>query len=300
VHSPQEAASKVREAKAAGFDLIKTHGGFDRETYDAMIGAAREAGLRVSGHVTSGYGLLHALESGQQVEHLDGYMAALMDEPHPAWDQQIVPDPDLLSQVLEDRMPALARKTREAGIANGPTLALLELIASDTPSSTLAAWPEMRYAPRQAREAWTKQIDGIRAEHWDKAAMQRFVDLRRAMVRALSDAGAPLLVGSDSPQFFLMPGFSAHREMEALEKAGIPPVKVLTAATVELARWAGQDGTWGTVAEGKRADLLVLDADPRETVANTRRIAGLVLHGKWLSRADLDKLLEDVASAAQG
>ena len=53
------------------------------------------------------------------------------------------------------------------------------------------------------------------------------------------------------------------------------------------------------MAPGKRADLLVLDADPRETVANTRRIAGLVLHGKWLPRADLDKILDDVASAAQ-
>jgi imidazolonepropionase-like amidohydrolase len=105
-------------------------------------------------------------------------------------------------------------------------------------------------------------------------------------------------VGSDSPQLFMVAGFAVHREMEAMAAAGIPAYGVLEAATRNPAEYLGEAATAGTVAQGKRADLLLLDANPLEDVKHTRDIAGVMVRGRWLPRSELDTLLERTAVAA--
>lgn len=131
----------------------------------------------------------------------------------------------------------------------------------------------------------------------------RFAELRRQVARGLYTAGAKLMVGSDSPQLFMVAGFAVHREMEALAEAGIPPYGVLEAATRNAAEYLGEAGTWGTVAEGRRADLLLLEANPLQDVKHTRELAGVMVRGQWLPRSELDELLKrtaGVANAASG
>lgn len=298
VKGPEHARARVREQKAAGFDLLKTHGGLERETYDAMVDEARAQGLRLSGHVTPEVGLAHALASGQQVEHLDGWLAALLPPGDTAKVDQL-DFSDALERMDPSRIPALARATKAAGVWTSPTLDLFELLAGTPDLEALKARPELRYVPPAAVEAWTKVLQDPELTGAPAARRQRFVELRRQVARGLHEAGAGLLVGSDSPQLFMVTGFAVHREMEALAAAGVPAPAVLMAATRSAAEYLGETAEWGTVAPGRRADLLLLDRDPREDVRHTRAIAGVVLRGRWLPRAELDAMLEEVASAVK-
>ena len=300
VQGPEQARQRVREYKAAGYDLLKTHGSLGRETYDAMMAEARAQGLAVSGHVTPDVGLFHALESGQQIEHLDGYLNELLPENDSARQevgQVEVGEP--LERMEPARIPALAEATRKAGVWSSPTLALFETVTSPEGVESLRTRPELRYAKQASVEAWTQmlandpQMTGAPAER-----KRQFAGLRRQVARGLYTAGAKLLVGSDSPQLFMVAGFAVHREMEALVSAGIPPYGVLEAATRNAAEYLGEAGTWGTVAEGRRADLLLLEANPLQDVKHTRDIAGVMVRGQWLPRSELDAMLERTAVVA--
>jgi len=119
------------------------------------------------------------------------------------------------------------------------------------------------------------------------------------VLQGLNAAGAPLMVGSDSPQLFMVSGFATHDEMEAMAADGVPPLTVLQAATRNAAAYFGESGQWGSVAPGQRADLLLLNANPLQDVSLTRTFVGVMVRGHWLPRSELDSKLEQVAAAAR-
>ncbi|MFL5345472.1 MAG: amidohydrolase family protein [Hyalangium sp.] len=298
VQGPEQARQRVREQKAAGYDLLKTHGGLGRETYDAMISEAKAQGMRVSGHVTQDVGLMHALESGQQIEHLDGYLAALL----PPGDTAVVDQVEFgepLARMDPARIPALALATKQAGIFNSATMALFEIVASDGAVPELRTNRELRYVPSAAVDSWTKELLTGPLSAAPVAGKHRFLELRRLVLQGLHTAGAPLLVGSDSPQLFMVPGFATHDEMEAMAAAGLPPLTVLQAATRNAAAYFGESDQWGSVAPGQRADLLLLNTNPLQDVSLTRAFVGVMVRGRWLPRSELDAKLEQVAAAAR-
>jgi len=298
VQNPEQARQRVREQKAAGYDLLKTHGGLSRETYDAMMAEAKALGLRVSGHVTQEVGLPHALASGQQIEHLDGYLAALLP-PGDKTQVDQVEFGDALARMSPARIPALAEATKQAGIFNSPTLALFEIVASDGAVPELRTSRQLRYVPSTAVDKWMKELlTGPLAEA-SVPGKHRFLELRRQVLQGLHAAGAPLLVGSDSPQLFMVSGFAFHQEMEAMASTGLPPLTVLQAATRNAAAYFGESDQWGSVAPGQRADLLLLNANPLQDVKLTRAIVGVMVRGQWLPRSELDARLEQVAAAAK-
>ena len=119
----------------------------------------------------------------------------------------------------------------------------------------------------------------------------QWLAVRRDLIKRLYDAGAGILLGSDAPQMWNVPGFSTHRELEALVRAGLSPYQALTAGTTSVAEYFGTSDHTGTVAAGKQADLILLDANPLVSITNTQRIAGVVLRGRWIPRAEIDTRL---------
>lgn len=297
VNSTDDARRLVETAKAAGYDWLKTHGGLTREEYDTVVATARRVGIPLSGHVSSGYGLARALEAGQQVEHMDGSIPMVLRDGVAGNDEQIVTDLAILSQVDEAKIAAYGVMTRRAGIASGVTLNLFEIVARSNADS-MAALPEMRYVTPQAIAQWRNQVAQAGAGVTAVGA-EAFIDLRRRLAYALYRADATIIVSSDSPQFFMVPGFAVHGEMRALAAAGIPTMAVLRAATRSAAETFGADTEFGTVTAGKRADLVLLDADPRADIANTQRIAGVMVRGRWLDAAALRALLDQAARQAR-
>ncbi|MDH3545891.1 MAG: amidohydrolase family protein, partial [Gammaproteobacteria bacterium] len=117
----------------------------------------------------------------------------------------------------------------------------------------------------------------------------RAIEIRRKLIRALHEAGAGILLGSDAPQIFNVPGFSLHRELDLLVAAGLAPYDALVAGTRAAGEFLGTNA--GIVAVGREADLLLLDANPLVDIGNSRRIHGVMLRGNWLSAAELDRRL---------
>ena len=282
LRSASSADSMIAAFKAAGFEGLKTHGGFDATTYDSVVAAAKRHDMKLSGHVTPGYGLRRAMEAGQQVEHLDGFFQQLLNPTYagPALGQ-IVFDRAALAAIDTTHIRPLAAEFAGRGLWNGPTLALFETIANDSTADDLLARANMQFIVPTAATAWANQRRQQQSNAPPLAVRQRFIDLRRQIVRALDAEGAKLLVGSDSPQAFMTPGDAVHRELEAFVTAGLSPYRALVAATRNPAEYLGIRDVAGLVSVGKRADLVMIDGNPRERISNTRRVVGTMVGGRW-------------------
>lgn len=296
VRSPADAKGMVLEQKAAGYDFLKLHPGLSRAAFDTIDAVADREGIRYAGHVSDDVGLARALEAGQAtVDHLDGYVQALVTG--------ATGDPgffgfDLIHRVDTSEIKALARRTREAGVWNVPTETLLENLAGPEPAEALAARPEMRYMPARVVAQWSEAKRGFRTEpNFSAERAARFLDVRHQLIRSLQEAGAGLLLGSDAPQIFNVPGFAAHRELEVLVEAGLTPFQALATGTRNPAVFFGEASESGTVEVGKRADLVLLERNPLEDVSATSSRRGVMVRGRWLPEEELQRRLEAFAAA---
>jgi imidazolonepropionase-like amidohydrolase len=293
------AARLVREQKAAGYDFLKLHPGLKRDVFDAIVATAREVGIPFEGHVSEDVGVPHALAARQRaIDHFDGYVQALLDP-------SCLKGPTsggffgigLVQCVDEARIPALVQRTREAGTWMAPTQALLEQWALPPAPAALAANPALRYVPPEVLAQWERMRTGTLAlQGVDAERARRFVELRRTLLREMHRAGVPVLLASDAPQVFNVPGDSAHHELELYVAAGLTPYEALRTGTVEAARYFGAGERRGTVEPGRDADLVLLSANPLLDVAATRRIEGAMIAGRWLPRAELDTELDALAA----
>ncbi len=279
----------VTEQKAAGYDLMKIHPGIAREVYDSMAATARRLGIRFAGHVPLEVGIVRALRAGQwTVDHVDGYVEGLAPEGSPSNFFGF----NLTARADRSKIPSLVAATKAAGAWIVPTQSLFESMAGGKSADELAAMPEMRYWPAATVNNWkqatanTRQQVGITPE-----SARAYLELRREIMQALYRGGVPFLLGSDAPQWWNVPGFSILRELEAMAKAGFTPYQLYETGTINVARYFGAEAEFGTVAVGKRADLVLLDADPLANVSNWARRAGVMVRGKWYDAAEIERRL---------
>jgi imidazolonepropionase-like amidohydrolase len=277
----------VIEQQKAGYDLLKIHPGVPRDAFDAMATKADELGIPFAGHVPEAVVLMRALEAKyRSIDHLDGYVEALV--PGASGSQTF--GANLVAKADESRIPALVKATRAAGTWQVPTEILLVNWLNVEDPQAMAKWPEMKYVDPGILTKWIAQKQGF-AGKFPQADRQKLLALRRKLIKALHDGGVPFALGSDAPQTWNVPGFSAHRELGALVAAGLTPYEALKSGTANVGVYFGTQATVGTVAAGKRADLILLDANPLANIANSSRIAGVMVNGRWLSKADIDTRL---------
>ncbi len=288
----------VQTQAEAGYDLLKLHPGLLPGTFAALTEAAQGLDMPYAGHVSIGVGLDRALAARQStIDHLDGYAQALVPDDHPARNRPPGFFGMALAEALDsDRIATLAERTRTAGVWNVPTQTLIENIAI-ADLDALAARPAMRYVDAAAVQRWRDRVAGLR-EPYTADDLQRFVEVRRALIRGLHTAGAGLLLGADAPQIFNVPGDSTHHELELLVAAGLSPAEALATGTVNPARFLGEPAR-GCLQQGCVADAVLLDADPLADITNVRRINGVLRAGDYLDRAALDARLDAIAARAR-
>lgn len=295
VASPEAGAAMVREHQAAGYDFLKIHPGLTRDEFDAIAATANEIGIPFAGHVPEDVGVERALAAGiATIDHLDGYMQTLLK-----------PNVDLsgglsgffgvfLADMADEaKIGAIARATADAGVWNVPTESLFEHVtAPDVTPGSLASRAEMNYMPASNVAQWhDAKVELLADANYVPSTAARAIEIRQQLIMALHEAGAGLLLGSDSPQIFNVPGFAAHHELSFLVDAGLSPFEALQTGTTNAARFLGQEGHFGAVREGLDADLVLLDSNPLTEIDNTRRIHGVMLRGRWMSRTELDRML---------
>jgi len=287
VNAPEQAVEMVREQKAAGWDLLKVHPGLTMAEYDAMARTAKEVGIRFGGHVPADVGLLHAIEMGQETfDHLDGYMEYLHGDRGP------IPD---------DSLRSVARRTKAAGAWVVPTMVLWETLMGVPDLEELTAFPELRYMPRNTVAQWTNaHRNRLASPQVVLVAGRATAENRKRLLEMLQDEGVGILMGTDAPQQFSVPGYSLHREMKLMVEAGMTPHEVLTSGTINVGRYFANADKFGTIAPGQRADLILLDANPLADIGNVAKRAGVMVRGRWLSSEEIDKRLEEMAGRNAG
>jgi imidazolonepropionase-like amidohydrolase len=298
--TPEAAERLVREQHQAGYDLLKIWE-MPRAAYDRMAETAHAVGIPFAGHIPSGVSLVRALEARQaSIDHFDRYVEHLAGDAREGLQAGFFGS-GIVHLADRDGIPAIAERTREAGVWNVPTLSLVEHLSSPEPPEQMIQWHEMRYMPQSVRDAWVRAKHDYQARpYFQPEAAQALVDLRRQLLLALHRAGALIALGSDAPQFFNVPGFSIHHEMEMMVGSGLTPYEVLATGTRAAAEYFGTPEEFGTVEVGRRADLILLDANPLENIANVRHRAGVVMRGQWLSEQEIQRRLGEIAARNAG
>jgi imidazolonepropionase-like amidohydrolase len=322
VGDADQARAAVRKIKDGGFDFVKVYERLPREAYFAIAQESKTLGIPFAGHVPRALSAMEASNAGQRsIEHLSGvlYGASALE------DQLIARRVDVSKAQDGQPIDAAARATfRElneralasydekkalalfaAFVRNGTwhcaTLTVLRSMASlDDPAFT--SDPRLKYMPSAIRDSWVPKRDfRLSSKGPEDYALDRRV-LRKQMelVGAMRRAGVRMIAGTDVLNPFAFPGFSLHDELGLLVDAGLTPLQSLQAATVNAAAYLDQSAVRGTIEPGKSADLVLLDANPLENIANTKRIALVVLNGRLYGRHELDGMLtaaERVAAA---
>ncbi len=282
VPTPADGARMAREQRAAGYDHLKIQEGLSAEAYESIVVAAKAAGIRFAGHVPDAVGVARVLAAGQaSVDHFDNYAATL----------------DADGAVSDAEIAALVAATKAAGAWVVPTMALWETFRSAEPVDALRQRAELRYVPRQWVDNWSTAVGNIRSDTPDPAPGARELEIRRRVLKAAADGGVGILFGTDSPQLFSVPGFSIHRETRVMAASGLTPFQILASGTRNVADFYGARDEFGTVAPGRRADLILLDADPLVDVANVERRAGVMVAGRWLPESEIQARLAEIAAA---
>ena len=296
---------QVREAQAAGADFIKVFSEVGKSRWQAVLEEAREQRMAVCGHTPADVGALAAASAGLRTnEHLTqiyeacsakekSLIAVRQDRDgrevvqlRDAQEREVL---DGFDQGVCDRTAAALAKTGQVQV---PTLVLLHFEARGD-RSEYRDDPRWRYLRPDEQARW-----GLIFEHelpGDKKLAIRRWEVSRQIVNALHRAGARILAGTDSPMPLVYPGFSLHTELELLVESGLSPADAIRTATSWPAEFLGVSESSGSIAVGKRADLLLLDGNPLRRISNTQRIRAVVLDGRLLRRPDLDALLEGAA-----
>jgi hypothetical protein len=238
------------------------------------------------------------------VDHLDGYVQAVAG---PGVVSQInagaaISLEGLVAGVDEARIPEIVQLTLDHDVFVVPTMYLWENLYGVTDPERFLSQPEMRYVSAAQRDAWRRQAaPGPRG---GPAAVRAFLDVRNRILEDLADAGASIMMGTDSPQMFNVPGFALHREIAVMSEAGMTNQQILESGTVVVGRYVrehlGLDEDFGTVAAGQRADLVLLGSNPLDDLDHLTDRVGVLVGGRWVSRADIDAGLEAIAAKHAG
>jgi imidazolonepropionase-like amidohydrolase len=280
VDTPDEARSWVHRYHDAGFQQIKIYSSVKLAQLKAVTEEAHKLGMTVTGHVPEGIDAYQAIEAGQdQINHLQ-YIGAIMRDPSPK------------NATREDRLKASAdldvnsKKAKRAidfllehHTVVDPTLAIYEFFSAST------ARPPASFEPGVEKVApeLTAQLTDVGPPEPDNAVMDRVLAKNLQIVGALHKAGVPIVAGTDQ----VVPGFSLYREIELYVQAGFTPAEAIQAATIVPARVIGVQKELGTIEAGKRADVILLDRNPLESIHNIRSVKYVITNGVMYDCAQL-------------
>lgn len=282
VATAEEARTATLQAKADGYDKMKVYSFLTKETYDAVIQAAKEQNMDVIGHVPYALSVEYVVDAGQKMiahteevaKHANGDYSA-------------------------ERISYFAGRIADGGVWMTPTLVTTRRIIDEvSDKDELFSSPEAKYVrhPMQ-REIW-KFIANMYQEIPPKAQTRLrddFEKFQRPFTKVFHDKGGQLMTGTDSLMPRLVPGFTVHQELQELVDVGLTPYQALRTSTTIPYEYLGESADSGAIAVGKRSDLLLVDANPLENVSAAAKIAGVMMRGRWIGREEIDRRMRKIS-----
>ncbi|HYP51672.1 MAG TPA: amidohydrolase family protein [Pyrinomonadaceae bacterium] len=303
VNTAEEAREAVRKSKQAGYDFIKITTFIKPEAYEAAVDEAAKQKIRVVGHADARFvGLERALKAKQQIEHLDGYLEAVLADNAPSKNSisdLYIYDPknwESLDYVDEKKIAEIAKKTVASNPFSNPTQHFMKnTFGLPRSEESIRAQPDFRFYPKKVQEGFINFYKRHRLFQIPAEKRARWVEIRNKIIKAIYEAGGKIMTGSDTPEFLWLYGFTMHRELKALTDAGLSNYAALEAATKNPSMFFGTLRTVGTIEKGRRADLILLNANPLENISNTENRAGVMLKGKYYTQDELNRWLDSIA-----
>jgi imidazolonepropionase-like amidohydrolase len=318
-------AAVVDSLAGEGVGFVKVFSMLPRDRFLAILDRARQRGLHVAGHVPVAVSAQEASDAGMRtMEHLLEIHLAVSTQEAELRAQRLRATGQKLSHgeqirvlafpplepLLDSWSDAKATALFQRFVANqtwqDPTLVLFQAWAA---AGTESFWrdPLLEYIPtawkeswRPDRHQWVKEIPRAELPAF-YAHVTRWHRAQLDLTRRMHGAGVRFLAGTDASQWnFMVPGSSLHDELALFVRAGFSPLEALQTATINPAEYLGITASAGTVAVGRRADFLLLDADPLADIRNTRRLSAVVIRGRFLDRSLLDGILKEARQRAAG
>ena len=280
-NTAEEGRQAVRSAKAEGYEFIKLYSDLNIETFKAIVDEASKQGLKSIGHIP------------------DSFQGHLQEAFVPNFG--MVAHAEELTKHTENYTLEDAQRFAKLLKANGtwlcPTLTTIEWIASQVRSlDQLKALPSLQYMHPLSQSKW------LTANRYNKMSdsativkFENYVKFNNLLVKECKSLGVPIVAGTDASTSGVVFGFAMHDELELLVNAGLSNEEALNAATRLAATWLGIESIVGTVETGKKADLVLLEANPLENIKNTKKIAGVFVNGHWLDKSKIKADLADLS-----
>jgi len=302
IATPADGRRSVDDLKRRGADFIKLQSLIPRDAVFAIADEAQKQGISFVGHVPDSVRASEASNAGQKsFEHLIGIF-----EGSSPLEDEFLKGPKTETKFLSTYDPARA-STLFALLAKNHTWQCPTLVwergGNLIDQTDFAHDLRAKYVPAYWKDVtWKRFTDQITHDFNtdDLATRKRFVEKELEIVNAMHRAGIPFLAGTDTPPgVYIFPGFSLHEELQRFVAAGFTPMEALQTATLNPAKFLGMEDQLGTIEKGKLADFVLLDANPLDDIRNTQNIAAVFANGRYLARADLDKMLAAVEAAAK-
>ncbi|UKT65079.1 amidohydrolase family protein [Pedobacter mucosus] len=280
-NTPSDGRQSVRFAKAEGYEFIKVYSSLNTETYKAIVDEAHMQGMKVIGHIPNEF--KNKIEEAfvpyfGMVAHAEEY--AKQSEDFSYHDAQ-----------------RFAKLAKQNGTWLSPTLIVISKIAEQTRTlDSIRSLVSLQYVHPLIQNKWlTANKYNIETSSERVIRLEKIVEFNNQLVKAFKETGVPIVAGTDAGSSGVIAGFSLHDELELLVKAGLTTEEALVSATRLPATWLGIESKIGTVESGKFADLVLLDANPLESIKNTRSIFGVFVDGRWLDNSLIKGMLSELS-----
>ena len=294
VRSPEQAKRKITKQVKAGYDFHKIHPGLSPESYQAIVKTAKQLGSSWGGHIALDVGIVDTVKAGQAtIDHMDGFIEELAIRNGGDIANQGFFGFTLAEKVNQTSIAKLVKELSKYSYAIVPTETLMHSFAGNKSIEELMSNPAHKWMPEDTLHDWKNS----REDFWSndgvsKTRAQQFLKVRALLIQEFQKQGVPILLGSDAPQVFNVPGDSLHKELVLMVESGLTPLQALQTGTRNIHQFYQGKHLVGKIEKGLRADLVLLDKNPLENIDNTRAINAVVVGGKMLNRNRLNKMLQ--------
>jgi imidazolonepropionase-like amidohydrolase len=291
VKTPEAGDKMVREQKAMGYDFLKFHPGLTLENFNAVVKTAKEVKIPFAGHVSAGVGVWRAINAEYaSIDHLDGFIEGMVPGIESMTDQEIgFFGVYVAKKADQNQIPRLMTALRDHHVWVVPTQCLaVRWIGPGLSVEQLTGAPEMKYMDPKTVENWSRsKKQQLENPSYSKEEVEAYIKLRQKLILECNKNGVGLLLGSDAPQVFNVPGFSIHHELQYMVDSGLTPYQALRTGTVNVASYFKILDS-GTIKVGNASDLVLLNGNPLADIGQTRKIEGVMLGSRWLDRKYID------------
>ena len=297
VTSPESGREMVKDQKSKGYDHLKIHPGLDMERFIAIAEAAKKENIKIGGHVPLDVGLENTIKYGYHSnEHMDGYIEAMISDTSYLDQEKAGPfSMNLTSQIDMQKLPSLVKLTKDYNVFIAPTLSLFDRYFGYIPAEELSKADEMKYLPKSLIDQWKSQKMKLEGTgQLSEEIVKPYLLARQQILMALHRENVSILLSSDSPQVFNVPGFSIHHEIKSMENAGMSSYEILKSGTRNVAAYFNEEGNFGVISKDASADFILIEGNPFEDLDNLKNLQGIMLRGQWIPKNKVQQELDRI------